>query len=375
MLCHEVIQEMVSLDGLIDRLLAKKLRPEAIASIVNSCFTSGVVVTKEDVQDRKTKISTYQQTLDRLLKIPKIEQRTPEWYEVRKGIITASEFAQALGKAKFGTQKEFFQKKSGHEEEKAFNASAPPLKWGTMFEQVACDIYAMRTSQRVHEFGLLKHPSISFFGASPDGITNNGIMVEIKCPYQRKITGEVPLQYYYQIQGQLSVCELYECDYVECAFQDYKDVDEWLGGVNRVQEIGIIVEYDKPDGSYDYEYSPIWSGRGLEDHEEDILRQEATDWVDEIVKKRPGETPVLHFWALEVYNVVRVYRNDTFLNEQFILLENIWDKIGRYKESKEVYLAEVGAPGRGRSRSAAITNKDVVVRDANGGGGYMFLDD
>jgi hypothetical protein len=51
-------------------------------------------------------------------------------------------------------------------------------------------------------------------------------MLEIKCPFRRRITGEVPLQYYYQIQGQL-----------ECEFSKYfNEAEYWgddLGGVDH----------------------------------------------------------------------------------------------------------------------------------------------
>ena len=63
-------------------------------------------------------------------------------------------------------------------------------------------------SVEVFEFGILRHPTIECLGASPDGISDIGIMLEIKCPWKRKKTETIPEQYYYQIQGQLDVCSL-----------------------------------------------------------------------------------------------------------------------------------------------------------------------
>jgi hypothetical protein len=47
-----------------------------------------------------------------------------------------------------------------------------------MFEKVAIDIYSHLNKVEVNEFGLLINDKINNFGASPDGITNEGIMIE-----------------------------------------------------------------------------------------------------------------------------------------------------------------------------------------------------
>jgi len=176
------------------------------------------------LEARLDAIRTQRAQLLELLKTPGIAQRTPAWYEARGELITASDAAQALGCAKFGNQRQFFAKKCGYEKE-AFNPNVPPLKWGTMYEWVACSAYSLRCgSIKVHEFGLLRHPREPHLGASPDGINDFGVMVEIKCPYRRKANGTIPWQYYCQIQGQLDVCNLTDCDYVECELQEY---DGW----------------------------------------------------------------------------------------------------------------------------------------------------
>lgn len=73
------------------------------------------------------------------------------------------------------------------------------------------------------EYGLIRHIDVhgderglSWIGASPDGITDCGSMVEIKCPYRRQIVpGHVPHHYYPQIQVQLEVCDLSLCYFVQ----------------------------------------------------------------------------------------------------------------------------------------------------------------
>jgi hypothetical protein len=50
----------------------------------------------------------------------------------------------------------------------------------------------------------LLHPTVAHLGASPDGITPYGVMVEIKCPYSKTLK-DIPEEYWAQMQGQLEV--------------------------------------------------------------------------------------------------------------------------------------------------------------------------
>ena len=69
--------------------------------------------------------------------------------------------------------------------------------WGILFEPIATLIYEHRNKNRILEFGLIEHPEINLFAASPDGITQyNAIMIEIKVPYKRVLSGTVPLNYW-----------------------------------------------------------------------------------------------------------------------------------------------------------------------------------
>jgi hypothetical protein len=52
-------------------------------------------------------------------------------------------------------------------------------------------------------------------GASPDGVTEDGLLIEIKCPLTRKIEKKVPSYYLPQVQLQLEITDLEECDFVQ----------------------------------------------------------------------------------------------------------------------------------------------------------------
>lgn len=332
-----IMDKMIRNYGLLDNINNEK-RVNKIVRMINMMFSPRCALcTPSMIIERCEKIKSYQTQLAKLKEIPVIEQRTPEWYEVRKSIVTASDFAQALGEGKFGTQKQFYHKKCGYEEEK-FNPSLPPLKWGTMFEPVATTIYQQRFECQVHEFGLIKHPTRSFFGASPDGITDYGIMVEIKCPYKRKITGEVPGQYYYQVQGQLDVCDLQECDYLECEFSCYNCQEEFVQDDEAKYEKGIIVE--KSSG---YLYSDVIDA---EDDPKDLLK-----WASE--NNQDAINTI--YYKLVTLNIVRIYKDDVFVNSKLDDLGEVWNKVIEYQGDKEKYKNEVGPPRASSTRAVQLT--------------------
>ena len=217
------------------------------------------------------------QSLCYLLKLPKVEQRSKEWFQLRENRLTASDLAQAMGKGKFGTREDLLAKK-------AFPISkplemVPPLKWGVMFEDMGMRCYQeAKNNIYIHEFGLIPHDSIDCFGASPDGITETCIMVEMKCPYRRKFNGQIPEQYYLQIQGQLATCKLEYCDYVECYIGVYDTVGEYELMVKKEDKHGIIMEYMK-NNDYTYEYSPLG-----------LSSQECIQWANETFVKNKSNT-------------------------------------------------------------------------------------
>ena len=190
--------------------------------------------------------------LNELRKKPLIKQRTPEWFKLREDRLTASDLYDAIKNPLYLAKKKL--------KGTTFNSSGvPALKWGTMYEPMATRIYSTMTGKKIFEFGLIINDNINHFGASPDGITEDGVMIEIKCPIKRKIIdGDIPEKYYYQIQGQLSVCNLTNCDYIECEFIEFENEIEYLSNIqdltNDNYKHGIIAEI-KVKSDYEYIYS------------------------------------------------------------------------------------------------------------------------
>lgn len=321
-------------------------------------------MTALDVSVRLEDIRRHRAQLRILMKNPGIEQRTEAWYAARKRMITASDLAQALGHGKFGTQRDLVIKKTGYEPEAPF-PDIPPLRWGVKYEPVAIELYKKRTGLEVHEFGLLPHPTVSHFGASPDGINDMGVMVEIKCPFRRQITGEVPEQYGYQIQGQLDVCGLDDCDYTECAFREYRDRESFLesaegapgpGLASDGKDVGVLVEYVDAAGERRYLYGPLG-----------MTQAETAAWADgtvvalnALLGERRDLQPRITFWVLEKFSCVRVVRDPALIEAALEGLAIVWDRIKAYKDDRGLYDQEMTATAPVKRARVATTKPKAM---------------
>jgi putative phage-type endonuclease len=291
---------------------------------IDNISTQCPSISRDIISERIALIKKYQKQLKKLMKIPVIEQKTDIWYKTRENMISASDFAQALGFGKFGTAKQLIQKKCEPVNESAFSQTNPFFKWGNMFEPVAIQIYSKLAGVNVNSFGLIKHPKYDFFGASPDGIDELGRMVEIKCPMKRTIIkGSIPTQYEYQMQGQLDVCELDECYYFECEFGTTESLSEFEEIAKKYEFKGGIIETKQCE----FEYS------------DNITEyKNICDWVA-IESKKHYEKII--YWYLKNFNLQRVIRNKDFMNEKMKDLKEVWDKILYYRTNKEKYVIEV----------------------------------
>lgn len=161
-------------------------------------------------------------TMDRLP--DGIPQRTPEWYQARKGMLTASEFKTA------GSDEVNADYVIGKVFPRPF-PSNDAMRWGCRMEDLACRVYEILNSCKVREYGLLVHADAPWLGASPDGaVDESGVLIEIKAPYSRRIDriqdrvdaakpfsrgdrDALHARYLYQVLGQLEVCDLSFCDF------------------------------------------------------------------------------------------------------------------------------------------------------------------
>ena len=143
------------------------------------------------------------------------DQRTAAWFEARCGCLTASRAAAVLNRRKDG------KPTAAYEDlietlicERVTNETCgignpPSLEWGREHEDEARRAYEDATGELVEQTGFVPHPTIEFFGASPDGLIGDDGLIEIKCPFSTKVhlgrvaAGVVPDEYKPQMMVQL----------------------------------------------------------------------------------------------------------------------------------------------------------------------------
>jgi len=118
----------------------------------------------------------------KLLAKKQIKQRTEEWYEKRNSILTASDCASAIGICKYKSRSQLIYKKAGIGGSSSSGPISVACAHGIKYEDEAANIYATRNPHLCpfFELGLTMHDTHHFLGASPDRITKDGILIEIK---------------------------------------------------------------------------------------------------------------------------------------------------------------------------------------------------
>ena len=263
----------------------------------------------------KTEIERLTNLIFNLKQIPQPVQRTKEWYEFRGNRLTASDLGSVMGYNPYENYLNTVLKKCGIDIPFTTNKA---IKHGIKYEEIVTMIYSFRNNVEVFEYGCIPHPNIPHFGASPDGIVDSnskntdmiGRMLEIKCPTGRPITGFCPEYYWSQVQGQLDVCDLDYCDFVECLIEEYSSEDEYYmdEGINDVynnlgMEKGVIVDaYDLKLGKEVFYYCELGKSKGeIEKWESDI--------IDRIIADDNLEYQRTSYWRLVKYNALLIKRD------------------------------------------------------------------
>jgi putative phage-type endonuclease len=163
-------------------------------------------------------------TEDRLNAYKSVEQGSDEWLHIRLGKVTASGVADVLAKTKSGISasrgnyliKLALQRTTGVIED-GFTSDA--MQWGIDNEAQARVAYEVTSGNFVDQVGFVEHPSIAWFGCSPDGLVGNNGLVEIKCPNSATHWSYIradapPTKYYIQMQAQMACTNREWCDFV-----------------------------------------------------------------------------------------------------------------------------------------------------------------
>jgi putative phage-type endonuclease len=112
-----------------------------------------------------------------------MDQRSVEWHQARLGHATGSRASDILAGKDTQARKGYItqlvtERLTGASQDFYTNAD---MQRGIEVEPVARAAY-QASNELVDEVGFIKHPTILWFGASPDGLVGSDGLVEIKCP-------------------------------------------------------------------------------------------------------------------------------------------------------------------------------------------------
>ena len=305
--------------------------------------------------------------------LPQPEQRTTEWFDQRRKMLTASTCAQALDENPYKNQS------SEHLvlDKVGLGSKFPDnifVHHGKKYEPIATMIYEHLYDVQVEEFGLVPDiscdPKDRFLGASPDGICTQykltdrtfskklNTMLEIKCPYSRKIKlkgkidGEICPHYYWcQCQQQLHCCKLDKCDFWQVSLDEFYSEEELLNDPNEPK---IYEEQEKPMSFNpnivqgviiqlkpinDTTYMPYNCTYIYPPHLNFTLsqyRRWAMKELSDLSAKEEFKTfkfDKLLYWKAKTSHNVCIKYDEKWFSESLSKLRKVWDKVLYYRKN------------------------------------------
>jgi putative phage-type endonuclease len=302
------------------------------------------------------------------------KQRTPEWYQRRYNMMTASNLWQALSTDAQRNRLIFDKCKPldfGYTENKWINTDNS-LHWGVKYEPLTAMIYEKMTGAKLEEFGCITHPAHPFIGASPDGIVANiesplfGRMVEIKNIYNREMDGIPSEAYWIQMQIQMECCNLDICDFVETRFKEYPSMIAFLEEHDDSIERGVILHFVPKDSTTNvpiYKYlilDIILYDTMVMDDRITAYNKTIDEWTEQCKAEMP-EYAVYNkiYWYLQEICMSTVLRNNAWFCEVLPKIRDTWATIEVERVS--------GYQHRAAKKRVVNTNDVIVIKSSSDG--------
>ena len=175
-----------------------------------------------------------------------VQQNTDEWFNLRLGRITSSNFAKIManeGKAFGEPAKEYAEKIAlefvTNKRDETANFSNSYMDRGHELEPVAIELYEIETFNEVTNGGFNYLGNI---GDSPDGNVGEGGCIEVKSvipktQWKRLKKGGIDLAYKYQIQGHIWLGQKVWCDFVSYCPEMPQGKQLYIFRVDRDEEM------------------------------------------------------------------------------------------------------------------------------------------
>lgn len=360
---HDIVYNLVY--EILDESTSEYCNKELLEKIINRAFK---IFYSKNIPPRSYKnsfirfrcdIERMKNKIEYLKSVPQPEQRTKEWYEFRHNYLTASNIWKVFISESSKNQL-IYEKCCPINTEKFKNVSTmSPLHWGQKYEPVSIQWYEYNYSTSITDFGCLPHEEIDYLAASPDGINTcpkterYGRMLEVKNIWNRVINGIPKMEYWIQMQVQMEVCKLNECDFLETRFVEYINKDAFFeDGTFEKSAMGKykgIIMYFIKDGMPHYEYCPF-----------QINEQDFNKWEEKMMIKNEGLTWNSNlYWRLEEISCILVLRNKIWFSEAKPMMDKLWGLVK--KERIEGY--EHRAPKKRQPKQNETQEIDKFVKN------------
>jgi hypothetical protein len=310
----------------------EKQKAHELLSLVSDALS---IFTREATNPdwKQMTVAAKQAKVKAIQEAPQIPQRTPEWFKHFGKVVTASEFSALFTNTK-KRRDLVLSKVNPSTDSSSFQHACPTegmtaLGWGIRFEPVVKQLLEHRDKCKLFEPGRLYHRTNTHLAASPDGLIAEasnleqlGRLVEIKCPYSRTIGGEIPSDYWIQMQIQMEVADIDECEYIEVELISKKSnqtepVD--LSGTTYQGIVYLVKKQVQEDEAFDYKY--IYG---------DIDSQERPEMPEgyECIETIP--------WGLKRWHRKVVSRDRTWYESTKSWQDSFWNDVEAVKQGHEI---------------------------------------
>jgi len=134
--------------------------------------------------------------------------------------------------------------------------------------------------------------------------------------------GIPPIYYWIQMQQQLQVCNLNQCDYVECKFVEYASYNEFIADRQTTNKLtGIIIECGYRHNN-EFKHHYIYQTASE-------VAMDPKQWMKDNFANIPdGYTFSKYcFWKLDTCYLTPIYRDDEWWDDSLLKMREFWQQV------------------------------------------------
>lgn len=353
---QDIVLYMVKEDEIWDYLQEKNI-PELVEYVhqnINQYWDiMGIPLRQEVSTSTKAKaLDQVRHMLDRIESHSNIKQRTKEWYQLRNQLFSASNiwkiFSDSAAQYNSLIYEKCVNQNQNHITDNKWGTpdiqnTSNPRNWGIKYEPLSVLLYEHKYQTKVKsDYGCIPHTDVAniCIGASPDGINIDplsnryGRLIEVKNIYNREIDGIPSEEYWTQMQIQMEVCNLDECDFLETRFKEYISEEEYWTDMSREQK-GIILflvprtqtgltnslTHSLPHALPKFIYMPMYVDSTDKWSVQTWITETQEQWKDQYILYDTT------YWYLDEFSCVLVKRNMVWFEHAIPAIKDAWTTV------------------------------------------------